>query len=173
MKCYCKKDTMNIGDYQVVSDELYSVTAVYYTRDVIGDMKIDYSESEIYIHQATIEDLDKLAHIFDEYRMFYGQQSNVEQAREFLFDRFEHSESVIFVAKVEGQEEIIGFTQLYPSFSSVSLKRSWILNDLYVMGSYRKLPVIVPLFVLQWCVKIGFPSHFLLNPHTVAYPSKG
>lgn len=27
-------------------DELYSATAVYYTKDVSGDMKIDYSESE-------------------------------------------------------------------------------------------------------------------------------
>ncbi|WP_241773237.1 NUDIX domain-containing protein [Bacillus sp. LL01] len=26
-------------------DELYSATAVYYTKDVTGDMKIDYNES--------------------------------------------------------------------------------------------------------------------------------
>ena len=32
----------------------------------------------------------------------------------------------------------VGFTQLYPSFSSISMKRSWILNDLYVVEDYRR-----------------------------------
>jgi GNAT superfamily N-acetyltransferase len=43
---------------------------------------------------------------------------------------------VLFIAH-EGSSPI-GFTQLYPSFSSVSLKRIFILNDLFVNESGRR-----------------------------------
>lgn len=89
-------------------------------------------------YQSTIEDLDELSKIFNEYRIFYGQQSNVEKAHEFLFERFEHRESIIFVIKDTSKNMISGFTQLYPVFSSISLERSLILNDLYVLEEYRK-----------------------------------
>lgn len=39
-------------------DELYSATAVYYTKDISGDMKIDYSESE----EMHYYPLDQLPH---------------------------------------------------------------------------------------------------------------
>lgn len=32
----------------------------------------------------------------------------------------------------------MGFTQLYPIFTSVGLGRSWLLNDLYVDASHRQ-----------------------------------
>lgn len=89
-------------------------------------------------YQSTIEDLDELSKIFNEYRIFYGQQSNVEKAHEFLFERFEHRESIIFVIKDTSKNMISGFTQLYPVFSSISLERSLILNDLFVLEEYRK-----------------------------------
>lgn len=89
-------------------------------------------------YQSTIEDLNELSKIFNEYRIFYGQQSNVEKAHEFLFERFEHRESIIFVIKDTSKNMISGFTQLYPVFSSISLERSLILNDLYVLEEYRK-----------------------------------
>jgi len=88
------------------------------------------------IVQATINELEELAAIFDQYRVFYKQESNVAEARSFLFDKFEHRESVIFLAKTD--ERIVGFTQLYPSFSSISMQRSWILNDLFVASDYRQ-----------------------------------
>ena len=37
---------------------------------------------------------------------------------------------MILLAERDGQP--LGFTQLYPSFSSVSMNRLWILNDLFV-----------------------------------------
>lgn len=89
-------------------------------------------------YQSTIEDLNELSKIFNEYRIFYGQQSNVEKAHEFLFERFVHRESIIFVIKDTSKNMISGFTQLYPVFSSISLERSLILNDLYVLEEYRK-----------------------------------
>ena len=90
----------------------------------------------IFIYQATINDLTQLVPLFDAYRVFYKQPSNKEGAEKFLFERFEHGESVIFMAK--DNEEAVGFTQLYPIFSSVSMQRLWLLNDLFVMEQGRR-----------------------------------
>lgn len=89
------------------------------------------------IKQASMVDLQGLAEIFNLYRIFYGQDSDVEGAASFLFERFEHRESIVFIARDSKQKQIIGFTQLYPSFSSITMKRSIILNDLFVIESYR------------------------------------
>ena len=86
--------------------------------------------------RAELDDLDALAPLFDAYRRFYGQPSDIAGARAFLADRFKRGESVIFLAVVDGA--IVGFTQLYPSFSSVSMKRLWVLNDLFVTPDARK-----------------------------------
>jgi GNAT superfamily N-acetyltransferase len=88
---------------------------------------------------ANSEHLEGLAILFDQYRIFYHQTSDIEAAKEFLKERFQNHDSVVFAAI--DHEEIVGFTQLYPSFSSVSMKRVWILNDLYVQESYRRQKV--------------------------------
>ncbi|NHZ32814.1 GNAT family N-acetyltransferase [Massilia rubra] len=86
--------------------------------------------STIHIRQAVLADLDALSVLFDGYRQFYERDSNLAAAKQFLADRFNHGESVLFIAH-EGAEPV-GFAQLYPSFSSVSLGRIYILNDLFV-----------------------------------------
>lgn len=91
--------------------------------------------SKMRIYEATIADLDGLASVFNNYRMFYRQDSDLEGAKVFLRNRIERKESVIFVAVEDG--EYIGFTQLYPSFSSISMKELWILNDLFVQAAKR------------------------------------
>ncbi|MGE7764995.1 GNAT family N-acetyltransferase [Peribacillus sp. NPDC096540] len=88
------------------------------------------------IQKATLTELDSLTELFDLYRVFYEQTSNLEGAREFLKERLTNEESVIFMA-FDGDNPI-GFVQLYPSFSSVSMMRSWLLNDLFVKGNARK-----------------------------------
>lgn len=90
----------------------------------------------IRIKKATLEDLDCVTELFDLYRQFYEQHSNIERAREFLKERMIQEQSVIYIAYEESDP--IGFTQLYPSFSSLSMERIWILNDLYVKKSARK-----------------------------------
>ena len=85
---------------------------------------------ELVIRQATVSDLDGLVPLFDGYRQFYRQASEPDRIRKFLLDRFEHNQSVIFVAVKDGTA--VGFTQLYPSFSSGALARIFILNDLFV-----------------------------------------
>jgi ribosomal protein S18 acetylase RimI-like enzyme len=85
---------------------------------------------------ACLEHLEDVASLFDQYRVFYNQASDLEAARSFLQARFQNGDSILFVAIDQGQ--IVGFTQLYPSFSSVLMKRIWILNDLFVVEPYRQ-----------------------------------
>jgi len=91
------------------------------------------------VRQAVLADLAVLGSLFDAYRQFYGRASDVAAAEAFLRDRFNHGESVIFLADAAGVPA--GFTQLYPSFSSVSLARTFILNDLFVVPSARRTGV--------------------------------
>jgi ribosomal protein S18 acetylase RimI-like enzyme len=89
----------------------------------------------MHVVTATLDHLEQLAPLFDAYRVFYEQPSDLEAARAFLRERFLLRESVIYLA-LEG-DRALGFTQLYPSFSSVRLKRLWVLNDLYVVPEAR------------------------------------
>ena len=88
------------------------------------------------VRQATLLDLEQLAPLFDRYRQFYGRASDVAAAREFLLARFTSKESTLLIAHED--ERPVGFTQLYPSFSSVSLARIFILNDLFVSEQARR-----------------------------------
>jgi len=36
---------------------------------------------------------------------------------------------------------LVGFTQLYPQFSSTRMKKFWVLNDLFVLEVYRRMGV--------------------------------
>jgi GNAT superfamily N-acetyltransferase len=84
---------------------------------------------------ADVKELEEVSKLFDRYRVFYHQSSDLDAARSFLRERLEKSDSKIFIARADNR--IVGFTQLYPSFSSVSMKKVWILNDLFVEESSR------------------------------------
>jgi GNAT superfamily N-acetyltransferase len=96
--------------------------------------------SNFRIRQATIHDLEILVPLFDAYRQFYEQPSDPVLARQFLGDRFAHHESVILLAQSSG-EQGLGFTQLYPLFSSTRAARTYLLNDLFVAAEARRLGV--------------------------------
>lgn len=83
------------------------------------------------VHRATADDLDALVPLFDGYRQFYAQPSDPGAARAFLSARLQRDESVVLLARFE-TGPTVGFTQLYPTFSSVRAARVWVLNDLYV-----------------------------------------
>lgn len=95
------------------------------------------------IIKAHIEHLELIVPLFDAYREFYGQPTDKDAAKQFLFERLKNKESIIFLALVDNLA--VGFTQLYPSFSSVSLQPIYILNDLYVTKEYRKQGIGVAL----------------------------
>ncbi len=92
------------------------------------------------IKRAIQSDLDRIAELFDDYRVFYKQSSDKKLALKFITERFNNNESVIFYA-IDTEGNYVGFTQLYPSFSSVSAQRCWVLNDLYVSKDVRSLGV--------------------------------
>ncbi|CAH0994249.1 hypothetical protein EMA8858_00358 [Emticicia aquatica] len=82
------------------------------------------------IIQVQKEHLDLAAILFDAYRQYYGQKADLVAAKRFLSERLLLNESVIFLALED--DKPLGFTQLYPTFSSVSMERQWVLNDLFV-----------------------------------------
>ncbi len=95
------------------------------------------SNAQIIIRQATVDDLDVIVPMFDAYRQFYQQSPDLGLARAFLLERFQHNQSIIFLAlDLDGFP--LGFTQLYPSFSSGLARRTFILNDLFVVPEARR-----------------------------------
>jgi ribosomal protein S18 acetylase RimI-like enzyme len=94
------------------------------------------ANTAVHIRRANLADVDVAAPLFDAYRQFYKQPSNLEAARRYLQARLEKNESVVFLAA--DSERTIGFMQLYPSFSSISLKPLWVLNDLFVAPDLRQ-----------------------------------
>lgn len=101
------------------------------------------TDNPITIIEAGLEHLELLVPLFDAYRQFYQQSSDLEGARHYLTTRIEQEETVIFIALRGGVG--IGFTLLYPMFSSVSMRRVWVLNDLYVAQEGRRTGIATDL----------------------------
>jgi GNAT superfamily N-acetyltransferase len=102
-------------------------------------MPADPSMAVVSVRRAGLSDLPVVARLFDAYRQFYGRTPDLAGAESFLRERLSRNESVVFLA--HAGTEPVGFTQLYPSFSSVSLARTFILNDLFVAASHRRTGV--------------------------------
>lgn len=88
------------------------------------------------IRRATQDDVEAVAALFDAYRQFYRLPSDRVGALNFIRERLARDESVIFVA-CQGSTAV-GFTQLYPSFTSAGMARIFILNDLFVASEARR-----------------------------------
>src|ERR1700712_50856 len=90
----------------------------------------------IEIRKADLNDIEQLSLLFNLYRLFYRQESDVKGCSDFLYERLSQHQSVIIIAIKDN--EIVGFIQFYPLFSSVSLQKTWLLNDVYVRETQRK-----------------------------------
>lgn len=86
--------------------------------------------------RADATHIDKIASLFDTYRGFYGQPSNLPQSRAFIAERIARDESAIFYAQ-DPSGEALGFVQLYPTFSSIDAHRTWLLSDLFTTPAAR------------------------------------
>ncbi|MDA0875209.1 MAG: GNAT family N-acetyltransferase, partial [Bacteroidetes bacterium] len=95
------------------------------------------SSSAPSVRRATAADIPVLTHLFDGYRVFYLKPSDLQGARAFMTARLENGDSVIFLAE-DATGAALGFTQLYPLFSSVRMRAIWLLNDLFVAPTARK-----------------------------------
>jgi|SRR5579884_1636795 len=103
----------------------------------------EQADEDVAVVQVDPDQVDLVAPLFDGYRQFYGRASDLAGARAFLGERLENNESVIFLALIErdGQAVPVGFTQLYPIFTSTGMRRTWLLNDLFVAPDARGLGV--------------------------------
>ena len=88
------------------------------------------------VRKADLSDLDDIVPLFDSYRLFYGQQTDLQSCRSFIEARLKENDSIILIALAG--DRAVGFGQLYPSYSSVAMRRVWILNDLFVLPDARK-----------------------------------
>jgi len=95
---------------------------------------------KVTIGRASEGDAGDIAKLFDHYRVFFGEPSDLPLARDFIAGRLHCTKSVIFFAQTP-KERCVVFAQLYPSFSSVSAGRVWILNDLFVTESARGMGI--------------------------------
>ncbi|MDO6472009.1 GNAT family N-acetyltransferase [Maribacter sp. 1_MG-2023] len=108
------------------------------------------------IRRITATEITDIITLFDGYRVFYKMESDTDAAAKFLNDRITKEESIIFAA-YEGNKAI-GFVQLYYTFSSVSLQKSLVLNDLFVDANYRGASVGEQLLLKaqEFCKKNNF-----------------
>ena len=96
--------------------------------------------NNITVKIATCEDnIEEIAELVKKYREFYKvANQDINEIKNFLQERLSNSDSKIFIAINKNTDKLIGFIQLYPLFSTVSLKRQWMLNDFYVLETERK-----------------------------------
>src|SRR5690606_22247630 len=92
------------------------------------------------IRQINILEAGLVTGLFDQYRIFYNQPSDLQKAQQFIADRRNNNESVIFASllKEHGAQLPAGCTQLYPHYPSIWSSKNWILNDWFVATVYRK-----------------------------------
>ncbi|MBD1431571.1 GNAT family N-acetyltransferase [Sphingobacterium sp. DN00404] len=132
---------------------------------------------DIEIKLASANDAIKIEPIFSLYREFYGMEKDSPGTIDFLRKRLGSNESILLYAERNGS--IIGFTQLYPTFSSASLRKAFVLNDLYVIETERKQGIAkllinesIEIAKRDECVRISL-STAKDNPAQILYEKMG
>ena len=123
----------------------------------------------INITRASIDDIEPAALLFDQYRQFYKQDSDINLAKNYIMNRISTETSTIFLAKVDNRA--IGFTQLYSSYCSVDASPIIILYDLFVDSASRQSGVGKALLdrAKDYAKQIGADkSHLRINAKTTA-----
>lgn len=130
------------------------------------------------IRLAKVEDLQQIARLFDDYRVWYRKNSDLSGAEQFIKHRLLQNDSVIYVS--EGNGLLNGFTQLYPLFSSVKMSKIWLLNDLFVQPEYRGKGISRALIdaAKQYCIETSAAGLMLETEKTniignQLYPATG
>ena len=92
-------------------------------------------EADVRVRLAESGDIDALLPLVSAYRVFYRQQPDSSRERAFVESHLRNASSTIYVA--ESNDTIVGFTQLFKTFSTVHLSCAYILEDLFVRPEYR------------------------------------
>ena len=110
----------------------------------------------IKIKKTTRNRLKELSALLDQYRVFYEQETDPKKVYKFLKDRYRKNQSTIYIALINNK--IVGFTQLYPTYSTVSLEKFLILSDLFVVKEHRGHGIATQLLnkAKKHCVKNGY-----------------
>ncbi|WP_075255904.1 GNAT family N-acetyltransferase [Herbaspirillum camelliae] len=81
--------------------------------------------------------LDILAALFNDYRIFYGYQDDLPACRDFLEENLRLRRSSMFLLTDDGGNAV-AFAQCYPATCSLSMRPYQYLSDLYVIRSARQ-----------------------------------
>ena len=87
--------------------------------------------------EAAPSDLPSLGRLFDGYRQFYQLPPDLEKSTAYLRARLAAGDSVVLVA-VDESDQLLGFTQLYPTWCSLLAGPVYVLYDLYVAPAARQ-----------------------------------
>jgi ribosomal protein S18 acetylase RimI-like enzyme len=130
------------------------------------------------IERAGLDDLPQLAPLFDAYRQFYEQPSDLPLAERYLRERLDRGESLVWIAWQGAQA--IGFCQCYPTFCSVAAAPIFALYDLCVQPAARGLGAARGLMQaaedearMRGCVRLDLSTARTNLPAQALYESLG
>lgn len=89
------------------------------------------------IFQCTPEHLLPASDLFNKYRMFYEQPSDLAGATAFLKANISENRSLVFLLQ-DDDGQVVAFSQLYATYCSTSMKPFLYLSDLFVDSSARR-----------------------------------
>lgn len=92
------------------------------------------------ISRARPVDVAAATELFVSYQAFYRVIADVAKARAFVSDRLRLNDTIFLMARYEDTptHKGVGFAQMMPKLSSTSMRRDWVLNDLFVVEEYRR-----------------------------------
>jgi hypothetical protein len=132
--------------------------------------KIPEPDLTVTVRRAEARDVDALAPLFDAYRVFYHQPSDPSAARRFLEERLSRAESTVLLAEDKGAA--VGFAQLYPTFTSITLGPIYVLYDLFVAPSHRRRGVGALLLGAARDFGVASGAHYLELTTAVDNPAQ-
>lgn len=111
--------------------------------------------------QIKLKDIEKIVGIFDEYRVHFGKQSDLDGAKLFLTENIKENRSAIYAGIEDGK--VIGFIQLYQFLSSLNMSYQLLINDLYLSRDARGkgLGVILMNSAFSHGESLGFDKIYL------------
>lgn len=127
--------------------------------------------ADVQLVWATLNDVERLAPLFDAYRQFYDKPANLELSQALLKARLQADESKVVLA-LDDELGVVGFMQFYPLFDSladhISAAKVMLLNDLFVTPQARGRGVAAALlaFAKEWAQQEGFAYLFLETAKT-------
>jgi len=105
------------------------------------------SSARLVITRARPVDVAAATELFVAYQAFYRVIADVAKARAFVSDRLRLNDTIYLLARYEDTptHKGVGFAQMMPKLSSTSMRRDWVLNDLFVVPEHRRKGVATAL----------------------------